>query len=305
MMRGLAEFIMRRRLNAVLATTVASVVWVLFWPIAHLGAAGIGLVSLRLGLKQALLVVVGTSGLILVFGLISSKAMPLAASLLMVLMVTFWLPTLILSTVLRVTASLPLMVKVAAAAYSLLLLAFYLTVGSPYEWWKGVLEPMSGMLQEQTALGQLDMDMTTMVDQVAKLMTGVMAASLLLVAVVNLLIARWWQALLYNTGGFSKEFQSFRLGRGMAMATAVMLLVALLGNVAIASDILFILGACYFLQGMAVLHALSKQVTIHRLWTVSLYILLILIPQMMFLVACLGLFDSWADFRTRFAKKIN
>ena len=122
-------------------------------------------------------------------------------------------------------------------------------------------------------------------------------------ALVNVLLARWWQALLYNAGGFAREFQSLRLGRGLAAATIVMALVALAGGVSLASDILYILGACYFLQGMAVMHALSKQVTIHRLWTVSLYVLLVLMPQMMLLVALLGLLDSWADFRARFAKK--
>ena len=51
-------------------------------------------------------------------------------------------------------------------------------------------------------------------------LTGVMASSLQVTCLLCLMLARYWQASLYNPGGFGREFRSLRL----APAVAVILL---------------------------------------------------------------------------------
>ena len=49
---------------------------------------------------------------------------------------------------------------------------------------------------------------------IAPVLTGLIAALLQIVSVLSLILGRYWQALLYNPGGFGREFRSLRLPLG-------------------------------------------------------------------------------------------
>src|SRR5690606_2484533 len=49
------------------------------------------------------------------------------------------------------------------------------------------------------------------------LVVGLLAALIAMNALLALLIGRWWQAMLYNPGGFRAEFYEFRLGKNLAL----------------------------------------------------------------------------------------
>jgi len=44
-----------------------------------------------------------------------------------------------------------------------------------------------------------------------------------------LMLARWWQAVLYNPGGFQQEFHQFKLQPAIAMMLMVLFLAASAG----------------------------------------------------------------------------
>ena len=138
----------------------------------------------------------------------------------------------------------------------------------------------------------------------AQLMTGLVIALTLLGILISLYLGRWWQSLLYNPGGFGREFRELRLGRRMALATAVLVVAALLaGKVAgsLGVELLILAVTIYMIQGLAVAHALVASRGASVGWLVGLYFLVLFAsPHAMLAVGIAGYADSWLDFRKRF-----
>lgn len=65
-----------------------------------------------------------------------------------------------------------------------------------------------------------------------------------------------------------------------------------------ALNLLLIIALLYFLQGMAVITALITKHSVPALVRILLYTMLIIQPYLLALVAAIGLFDLWVDFRT-------
>jgi uncharacterized protein YybS (DUF2232 family) len=65
-----------------------------------------------------------------------------------------------------------------------------------------------------------------------------------------------------------------------------------------ALNILAIITLLYFLQGLAVLITVIARQSIAGVLRVGLYIMLVLQPYLAALVAAIGIFDLWGDFRT-------
>ena len=61
--------------------------------------------------------------------------------------------------------------------------------------------------------------------------------------------------------------------------------------------------ATMWLVRWALLHAVVDQRKIHKGWLAAFYVVtLFVMPHLMAVVAVMGLVDTWADFRQRFAK---
>lgn len=187
-MRGLAEYVMRGRREALLVSVVATVVPMFFW----LGAAVVGLVTLRKGPREGALVMLWAllpAAVAAWFG----EIMP--AATLLGLMLAAW--------VLRVTVSWP-WALCSAASLGLLLGGGLITVGRGYlanveqlfaELMKGIAgqatvdAPVHAMLKAPTA-GDI---------------AGMFGLILAVTVVLALIVARWWQAMLYNAGASARS----------------------------------------------------------------------------------------------------
>jgi hypothetical protein len=130
-------------------------------------------------------------------------------------------------------------------------------------------------------------------------------AALILQWLLGLLLGRWWQALLYNPGGFGEEFRGLRLHRGLGIAGLVLVgLVGFTKGPGLVADLLVVLFPLYLLQGLAVVHALHHWRKAHGAWLVALYLALIFfLPHAAILLACIGLSDIWVDIRGRLARR--
>jgi uncharacterized protein YybS (DUF2232 family) len=65
-----------------------------------------------------------------------------------------------------------------------------------------------------------------------------------------------------------------------------------------ALNILLVITLLYFFQGMAVVSAVIKKHSVPAFVRIFLYVMLIIQPYLLALVAGIGLFDLWGDFRT-------
>lgn len=299
-MRFLAEFVMQGRMQAVVATAAAAALSLLLPPLTYLSGAAVGLVTLRIGPRQGLQVVVGA---MLAVGMLSAVAMrtPLPA---LGFALVLWIPVWVLAANLRRNVSLARSVQLAGMFGVMLVVGIHVTTDNPALWWRGELERLLHPALEGAATQTID-EMTAAIAQIAQLMTGLMGGLMGLSLLLSLFIARWWQALLYNPGGFKEEFHQLRLGRGFTIVSLLVGLGLLLSSgVPMATDLLVVMVMLFMLQGLAVSHGLVARAGAGRGWLVVLYLMLVLaLPQTALTLALAGFTDNWFDFRTVFGAK--
>ncbi len=300
-MRALAAFAMAARWRAALLLVATAATAVLLPPVttllAYLGAAVVGLVTLRRGAGDGALVI----GLALLACFLLAAAMPayplraIAVSLLLWL----WLPQVLVALVLRHGRSLDLAFQVTALLGGLVVVLIHLAVGDPQHWWLERLQPLADMLRRHgSPLSEAQLA------RLAASMTGVVAAGFSLGTLGALLLARWWQSLLYYPGGFGQAFRRLRLGRALAVVTLACLLVTGLARGrspgALAGELLAVLLGLWFFQGLAVVHGVARQRGLAGRWLLPLYLALVLLYPLAEMVLALGgWLDSWIDIRRR------
>ena len=133
------------------------------------------------------------------------------------------------------------------------------------------------------------------------MMLGISAWMITLSTIASLFFSRWWQAILYNPGGFQQEFHGIRLESKLGLLLAVLMGAGVLLSddyriwVQLASIPLLI-------AGLALVHCWVKVKAKSGHWLVFVYIGLILYsPIMMALLVLVGLADSFMNLRTRLA----
>ena len=129
------------------------------------------------------------------------------------------------------------------------------------------------------------------------------SAAALSSVLASLLLARWWQALLYNPGGFREEFHALRMGRRSSLVALVLFGAGLFGGgmlEALATNLALVAVMLFLFQGLATAHGLAGKLKLATGWLVALYAVLILAPpQMVVVLSALGFADAWVDFRGR------
>ena len=294
-MRVLAEFVMQGRWRAVGAVVGLGGLGVVFPPIAVLSSAVVGLVGLRLGMGQAVFVAGVGSVLLGALVMLLMGASPVVG---MLAGLVQWLPVVAMAEILRRTISWRSTLSMAAGATGTLVVIVHLLVPNLTEAWIGLgqemLQPF--ITDEQVSSDDLIMGLS----RVAPFMTGLLAGLFLLSMILSLIIARYWQALLYNPGAFGTEFRALDLGRHLAMATVFLAAAGYLLQISLGLELAFLLLVLFFLQGLAVMHGLTHAQQMSQFWLVGLYVMLVLIPHMFLFLAALGIVDTLARFRERF-----
>ena len=117
-------------------------------------------------------------------------------------------------------------------------------------------------------------------------------------AIVLLMLARWMQATLFNPGGFQKEFHQLHIGQKTALGLAGLIFLGSYQLVIPQSWVFYFILPLLF-AGIALVHAVVVKKKLSSLWLVIFYILLIVLPTVLQLLVLLALVDSWYDFRSR------
>lgn len=296
-MRALAAYLMRGRLHAILAVAAFAMGSLLLPPLSYLSSAGIGLVTLRKGSLQGLFIILGAGFVIglLAFATLGNPAPGLAFA------IVIGLPIWLLGLILRSTASLALALISATAMGALAIAAMHLFTVDTAASWREILDvAVKPALEQSGALGDAQ-KIDLLLAELAQVLTGLLAATMVISLIISLLIARWWQAMLYNPGGFRQEFHGLRLSRLLALPTLAVLAAALLGEgefAQIATEMLAVLLVLYSVQGLALAHRTVARRGAHLAWLIALYVLLLAaLPQVGLLLAAAGFAETWLNFR--------
>ena len=269
-------------------------------PFNILSGAAVALVTLRHGMQAGVVLMAGAT---LVVGLLAAFSLGNPAPALMFL-TALWLPLWMLASLLRASRSLPLTLMLAGGLGLLGVLVVYLLLDDVAGWWHGILLQIFNPVMDEAGLADRDAILAAL-ESVSRVMTGVMAAGMVLNAIICLFLARGWQAQLFNPGGFREEFQQLRMGRSLSGITLLLVLLYVLQIGAISSmaaDMLIVLLSLYMLQGLALAHAVVAMKQLHIAWLIGLYVVaFVVLPQLMLAVAAVGLLDTWVDLRQRVA----
>jgi len=204
-----------------------------------------------------------------------------------------------MASVLRLAVSLPK----AMAASLLLGLAVVVLLPSLSPLWFDILQ--QGAQQYSQLLTEKDPKAATMLEPwILPLLLGGIAALLQLFAMGALLLARSWQAKMFNPGEFGKEFRAMRLPHWYALL-AIVVLFAGISSSQMASWIPVVL-APMFVMGVSLIHAVVAKKQLSTQWIMTFYIsLLFFLPYMYALLILMALLDIFIDIRGRLNETAN
>ena len=288
-MRALAEFIMRGRVQATLVVAGCAALPLLYW----LGAAAGCLVLLRRGLQDAFGVLalgllaaliwwlqLGEPKVLLVLLGSSSLALVLRAS-------ESWVRTLLVSVALGLVFSV------------LIDAAFRPQIEALAQEIVKVLPLALGELYQQLSVDER----ARLAALIAPALIGLMAVMLQIVSLLSLMLGRYWQALLYNPGGFGREFRSIRIPAGPAMLLLALMVIGPNLGSQMALMMLFCSVPLVF-SGLALIHGLVAQKRLAKFWLVGMYVTMLVFMQLIYpLLVVLAIVDGLIDFRGRLASK--
>lgn len=282
-MQRLAEFILRGPVYAAGVAVVTMAVPFLFW----ISAAAVGLVTLRLGPKQGLNIGLWAFLPGAVWLLWGMDPAPLAVLLL----------TMVMAGILQATVSwektlIGGAVAAIAVAYAIPLLApdFFAQVTGMAE------EVYSEMDSEATADLPEGQDPASVIRMMMIATLGLLNYG---IAVLSTLLARGWQARLFNPGGLKREFHEFRLSAPVALGLLVVLAVG--DYVGLNPTLLLlVLGLPLIMAGLALVHGVIAKRELAQGWLIGFYIALVILTPWLFLVLIFAaIVDSWLDIRQR------
>lgn len=278
-MRALAEYAMKGRAQAVIVAGFATGSVLFAW----VGAAIVALVTLRKGGAQGSHVLFWAMCPAVVIAAMGDTGPA-----------TTLLGVMLAALVLRHTASWQ-MALLAALASGVLTVLVMATIGQHYveEILRLLNDAFSQVASQSDNLSQTEGALPT-VSQI----TGLLGLSNAFIVVVSLILARWWQSVLYNPGGFGVEFKALRLSPQLTvLLIAIGLSVSMLGADYRLWALLFVLPLVF--SGIALVHALVEKRKLSSNWLVVFYISCLLLDPVKVVLLFLAIIDSWFDIRRR------
>lgn len=273
-MRGLAEFVMKGRKQAIMAVLLLGLI-----PLLNLlSPVLVGLVVLRKGFQEAVQV--------LVWAILPIGGWALAGDpvpLIMLLGITG------LAGLLRSSESWEFTLLAAIAVG--VCVEIYLRLQP------AVLDLIFLQMQPYLEANAIQGEQ---LDALRDVMTSFMGAVYMFLSIILLMLARWMQAALFNPGGFQKEFHGLRVEQKVALILVSCMMLANFEILIPQTWMLYLVLPLMF-SGIALIHAVVAAKKLSSLWLAVLYALIVL-PLIANLLVLLALLDSWYDFRTRLTK---
>lgn len=290
MVRQLAQYVMRGRLQAILAAVLFSFIPGLGW----VGVAIMGLVTLQKGLREGLFLLLWVALPDVVFAIVEKTPMLLLYDFLIGSCVVYFL-----AFVLRRTGSWAFVLQVGALLGIVGVLIAHAAVNHIDQWW--FIQLNDFMQQVNTKLGMdLNADvLKTWAIWMSKIATGTQAVIFLLVDLVVLLFARWLQTLLYSEGELKRELYRIRLN-WVDVGVLLLVLLAIFSQASVVFDILPVILAPFFLAGLSLVHCVVATSKTVWAWLSGFYCLLVLFfPYMMVLLVLASVADSCLNLREK------
>lgn len=302
LMKRLATFAVSGYSAAVLC--VVGFAWsTLFIPIgAIFSAAALGLILLHLGRYRCLSVAAGALPILAAILALTSASgmMDMNVGSEMALILAHWIPVVVLAQVLRATQSLSYTLQGLVSFMVVVILFSFIAVPDSAAKWDQLFHWLSQgelqkMMQSAPAINENYLN-------ALDIMTGIIAASMSLIWLAALLLARWQQALIANPGGFVQEFTQMQLGKVIAAGGLLCLLATPFSPSPVLVELILVLMMIFFFQGVATVHFLLKKVENGKTFLFIFYGALafsVWMPILPTLMSVLGMLENFIGLRQR------
>ncbi len=291
-MKKLGEYLLANNMRAAIVAFLCTLLPLIALPGGFIAAIIVGLVTIRKGSKAGLFV-------------LAFVALP-AISLLVLRQFEYGLFDILLARcilvwifalILRRWNSWTLVLEIMAVVGVVAVIIVHLFVPDIKQIWTTALThyykefALSGLLQltpEKTA---------SFINHVVPFATGSAAFLLFFGIFVQLLLARWWQSVIFLPGSFQQEFITIRVDR----IAAVILIAATVGICWQPSwliDLYPVLLLPFMVAGLSIVHRITANRKEMIFLVATMYIALVILNFIVIaLLALVGLIDSWANFR--------
>ena len=207
-----------------------------------------------------------------------------------------WLPIILLTQTLRSSKSLALTMLAGLVIGAVGVAVQYLV------WNNLETEMISQAVQRMGQVDQFDENLAERNIQLVRLFVLALAAMAYLVFMLIVLIARWMQASLAESQGFSQEFRALSLGKPAASGALVLMVASFWIDQSWLISLALLVVVGFMFQGIAVVHAKLAPRRQARMLLVLFYTLLLVFPQVVALTAITGVIDNWLVFRKNAVK---
>lgn len=284
---------MRGRMQAMIVASTLALLSLIFPPISVVSSATVALVTLRLGAFEGLYVLICSSVAAGLLGMLALGNYQFALLYVLVL----WLPVWLIAIVLREGRHLSLAVEIGVFLGIAGVIGFYLYAAEPAAMWKLVLTQMA-MATANANVPAANIEQT--INLMIHYMTGIVAAGSVFGMLLGLFLGRWWQANLYNPGGFKQEYLALGTQPRMSIITLAIATIALAAPGVwseVSWNICILLFVLFTVTGTSVVHTVFAGKKLSRYLVPMLYITLFLIPHATLLAVLVGLTDPWLNLR--------
>jgi len=276
-MRGLAEYVMLGRRQAIIFVLLSG-----FFPLLYFfSAAVVALVTLRKGSNEGFLILLWSllpAGLLWAMGDMSPVFLMLGTYLLALMLrkSSSWQQVILLATVFGL-----------ATQFSLV--------------FQGEYQAQIQQVVDQGLQAQVNQSSQAQYtsEQIVDLLFSFYGAYHTFMVVICVMIGRWWQAMLYNPGGFRQEFHSLRFDPRIIVFLLGLIMAGLM-DIPPLDGWLPLFCVVPMLAGLAVTHYAVARKAMGTPWLVLSYMTLLLVPPAIIL---LGFIDSVVDLRKRMKRQ--
>lgn len=296
-MMRLAAYIVRGPNQATVAVLLFAVLSLFLPLVGLLSSSSVALVALRKGFAESLRVIATATVVLCLAGAMVTGALwaPLVYGALM------WLPVWGVALLLRRTRQIGWAMEFAALLGLLGVSVIYAVVADPSAMWAERFRELLVPLAQRAGSAE-----TGQIEQFAawfsSYLTGIVAAGSVTSVILSLVLARWWQARLFNPGGFAEEFTWLSLHKGTHYFGLISLFLGFTGSAAASEyfwNLSMVLAVLFVVLGFSILHRLLASKANRHFWLAGVYVLAMLVPQTLLPVALLGITDAWIHWRQR------
>ncbi len=294
-MRFIARFAMRGPLFAGGLAALAQLASLSVGLMIIVSGAIVALVTLRHGSREGLRVMALATALVVALRIgLGGEALPMV-----ILCLVTWMPSWLLAINLGRNRQQALPLMMIAVLVSTYAVAIRIAVGDVTAFWFMRLQPLFEVLTADSATRLSD----AQIGLVAAQLHGWSLIAMFCVLAAIFLLARWWQSVLFNPGGFGSEFRELRLPKVAVLAAGAIALALVVqtltgAGLVVIGDVFVVVVVLFAFQGLAVIHFRARAVSLASGWLTGLYVLLMLTPQIVGpILATTGVADGLADFR--------